>query len=139
MHDGDLDCPLCLRLLHKPTTTPCGHSFCRNCLLQAARFQARCPLCRAELPPADSGPENSPVARFAVNTVLQSLAARQPDHSARVVEDIEEGERVEIQLMEDARRRDAEGAERDACLPEFSCLGGMFCGSPPRSDDTGGM
>lgn len=31
----DLDCTLCLKLLHQPLTTPCGHSFCRGCLLQA--------------------------------------------------------------------------------------------------------
>lgn len=31
----DLDCTLCLKLLHQPITTPCGHSFCRACLLQA--------------------------------------------------------------------------------------------------------
>lgn len=31
----DLDCTLCLKLLHQPITTPCGHSFCRGCLLQA--------------------------------------------------------------------------------------------------------
>jgi hypothetical protein len=49
----DLECPLCLRLLHLPVTTTCGHSFCSHCLCQAAvaasktRGEAKCPICRA--------------------------------------------------------------------------------------------
>lgn len=33
--NDDFDCTLCLKLLYEPVTTPCGHSFCRSCLLQA--------------------------------------------------------------------------------------------------------
>lgn len=32
--NDDFDCTLCLKLLYEPVTTPCGHSFCRSCLLQ---------------------------------------------------------------------------------------------------------
>ena len=48
-----LECPLCLRLLHQPVTTTCGHSFCSHCLCQAAvaasktRAEAKCPICRS--------------------------------------------------------------------------------------------
>lgn len=42
----DLDCTLCLKLLHQPLTTPCGHSFCRGCLLQALDHGNKCPICR---------------------------------------------------------------------------------------------
>lgn len=30
----DFDCTVCLKLMYKPITTPCGHSFCRSCLFQ---------------------------------------------------------------------------------------------------------
>ncbi|KAG0559705.1 hypothetical protein KC19_10G124700 [Ceratodon purpureus] len=42
----ELDCTLCLKLLHQPITTPCGHSFCRQCLLQALDHGNKCPICR---------------------------------------------------------------------------------------------
>jgi Lon protease-like protein len=43
-----LDCHICLSTLHEPITTPCGHSYCRECILEWNGTQ--CPLCRVELP-----------------------------------------------------------------------------------------
>lgn len=51
--EDDFCCPVCLRLLHEPTTLPCGHTFCRPCLRSAeltARLAGGCPVCRAEAP-----------------------------------------------------------------------------------------
>ncbi|KAH8972580.1 hypothetical protein BDL97_02G206000 [Sphagnum fallax] len=48
-HSDDLDCTLCLKLLYNPITTPCGHSFCRSCLLQALDHGNKCPMCRTVL------------------------------------------------------------------------------------------
>ncbi|OWM65264.1 LON peptidase N-terminal domain and RING finger protein 1 isoform X2 [Punica granatum] len=45
----DFDCTLCLKLLHEPITTPCGHSFCRACLFQSMDRGNKCPLCRTVL------------------------------------------------------------------------------------------
>lgn len=45
----DFECTLCLKLLYEPVTTPCGHSFCRSCLLQAMDHGNRCPMCRTVL------------------------------------------------------------------------------------------
>eukprot|EP00667_Euglena_gracilis_P011567 EG_transcript_11829 len=42
----DYECPLCLKLLVRPTTTPCGHSFCHRCLAKALESRYTCPLCR---------------------------------------------------------------------------------------------
>eukprot|EP00668_Euglena_longa_P015577 GGOE01019677.1.p1 GENE.GGOE01019677.1~~GGOE01019677.1.p1 ORF type:complete len:233 (-),score=65.54 GGOE01019677.1:316-1014(-) len=43
---ADYECPLCLKLLVRPTTTPCGHSFCHRCLVKALESRYTCPLCR---------------------------------------------------------------------------------------------
>lgn len=43
----DFECVLCLKLLHEPVTTPCGHTFCKSCLFRAMDHGANCPLCRA--------------------------------------------------------------------------------------------
>eukprot|EP00924_Labyrinthula_sp_SR-Ha-C_P001416 snap_masked-scaffold_44-processed-gene-1.40-mRNA-1 protein AED:1.00 eAED:1.00 QI:0/-1/0/0/-1/1/1/0/74 len=42
-------CSLCLKLLCKPTTTSCGHSFCKPCLTASLRHKPKCPVCRSVL------------------------------------------------------------------------------------------
>ena len=44
------DCSICLRLLHAPSTLPCGHSFCRACLRQCLEHSLKCPECRTDVP-----------------------------------------------------------------------------------------
>lgn len=46
----DLGCHLCLDPLGDPVTTPCGHTFCRNCLISSLVHSKHCPLCRDPLP-----------------------------------------------------------------------------------------
>ncbi|KFM77543.1 LON peptidase N-terminal domain and RING finger protein 2, partial [Stegodyphus mimosarum] len=45
----DFECPLCMRILWEPVTTPCGHSFCRFCLNRCLDHQPTCPLCKTSL------------------------------------------------------------------------------------------
>ncbi|XP_057706522.1 LON peptidase N-terminal domain and RING finger protein 3-like isoform X2 [Corythoichthys intestinalis] len=45
----DLECSLCMRLLYEPVTTPCGHSFCLQCLKRCLDHNPKCPLCKEEL------------------------------------------------------------------------------------------
>lgn len=43
----ELSCAICLDICFEPSTTPCGHSFCRKCLQSAAdKCGMRCPKCR---------------------------------------------------------------------------------------------
>lgn len=60
----DFDCVLCLKLLFEPVTTPCGHSFCRSCLLRAMDHNSCCPLCRTVLHISSGHP---------INVTLQSI------------------------------------------------------------------
>ncbi|CAD7703702.1 unnamed protein product, partial [Ostreobium quekettii] len=45
----DLECVLCLKLLCEPVTTPCGHSFCSQCLQRSLDHSNKCPCCRTVL------------------------------------------------------------------------------------------
>ena len=46
------ECPICYEELmgHEPVITHCGHVFVKACIARAIQGQAKCPLCRAELP-----------------------------------------------------------------------------------------
>ncbi|RDA91915.1 hypothetical protein CP533_1321 [Ophiocordyceps camponoti-saundersi (nom. inval.)] len=46
---SEVDCHICYHLLYDPYTTPCGHTFCRHCLLQALFRHDGCPICRRPL------------------------------------------------------------------------------------------
>lgn len=45
-----LDCQVCFNVLYNPFTCPCGHTYCRDCLLRCMDHQPSCPVCRAKLP-----------------------------------------------------------------------------------------
>lgn len=63
----DFDCVLCMKLLFAPVTTPCGHSFCRTCLIRALDHNSCCPLCRTVLHIGSQHP---------INVTLQSIIER---------------------------------------------------------------
>ncbi|KAF7666133.1 hypothetical protein LDENG_00119550 [Lucifuga dentata] len=46
---SDFECPLCIRLFFEPITTPCGHTFCKNCIERSLDHNFRCPLCKQPL------------------------------------------------------------------------------------------
>lgn len=45
----ELDCLVCYNIMLEPTTTPCGHTFCRRCLTRVMDHSSICPICRQEL------------------------------------------------------------------------------------------
>ncbi|XP_078078059.1 LON peptidase N-terminal domain and RING finger protein 2-like isoform X2 [Mustelus asterias] len=62
-----LSCPLCLELLFEPVSMPCGHTFCRRCVVEEAVSQCR--LC--QLPGA--GSRASPESSLRLNVLLCNL------------------------------------------------------------------
>mmetsp|Transcript_4602 Transcript_4602/g.7800 ORF Transcript_4602/g.7800 Transcript_4602/m.7800 type:complete len:512 (-) Transcript_4602:339-1874(-) len=46
--ESELLCTVCFELFYAPVVTPCGHAFCRRCLISCLdRSGNTCPLCRA--------------------------------------------------------------------------------------------
>lgn len=73
----DFDCILCMKLLFEPVTTPCGHSFCRACLVRALDHNSCCPLCRAVLHISPNHPFNVTLKSIIERNFPTENAARQ--------------------------------------------------------------
>ncbi|RAK70889.1 putative ATP-dependent protease (CrgA) [Aspergillus fijiensis CBS 313.89] len=46
---NELDCQVCYSLILDPLTTPCGHTFCRDCVTMVMDHSDLCPVCRRKL------------------------------------------------------------------------------------------
>ena len=46
----ELECRVCYYIMYDPVTTPCGHTFCRQCLVRVLDHSTDCPMCRQILP-----------------------------------------------------------------------------------------
>ena len=99
---SSFECPLCLKLLWDPTTSPCGHSFCKRCvyeMVEAAEASAasetdttataettinrclRCPLCRKVIQANQWQPSSS----ISLGRLLQAVFPA--EYRARAAED----------------------------------------------------
>ncbi|XP_028816469.1 LON peptidase N-terminal domain and RING finger protein 1-like [Denticeps clupeoides] len=67
---SDFECPLCIRLFYEPVTTPCGHTFCKNCLERSLDHNHRCPLCKQPLQ------EYFKSRKFHQTVLLQQIVSR---------------------------------------------------------------
>ncbi|XP_042637989.1 LON peptidase N-terminal domain and RING finger protein 1 [Orycteropus afer afer] len=67
---SDFECSLCMRLFFEPVTTPCGHSFCKNCLERCLDHTPYCPLCKESLK------EYLADRRYCVTQLLEELIVK---------------------------------------------------------------
>ncbi|KAJ3325416.1 hypothetical protein HDV06_004275 [Boothiomyces sp. JEL0866] len=65
---GDIECQLCLGTIIRPTTSPCGHTWCQKCLLSSLDHSFDCPYCRSSLPSISYFMKRSPDA--SIQTLL---------------------------------------------------------------------
>ncbi|XP_027499380.1 LON peptidase N-terminal domain and RING finger protein 1-like [Corapipo altera] len=86
---SDLECSLCIRMFFEPVTTPCGHTFCKECLERCLDHRPNCPLCKQSLR------EYLKAGRYSPTVLLQDimlatfpaqLAERQELHRAEMAE-----------------------------------------------------
>lgn len=66
--EDDFRCPLCVKLLFEPVTTPCGHTFCRGCLMRSLDHTNRCPMCRTVL--------HTSARKHPISVSLQSILSK---------------------------------------------------------------
>lgn len=45
LDESDFNCVLCCGMFRNPVTTPCGHTYCMDCLEHNFDYSFHCPLC----------------------------------------------------------------------------------------------
>lgn len=77
---NDFECSLCMRLFYQPVTTPCGHTFCKNCLERCLDHNPQCPLCKESLK------EYLAFRKYTITQVLDNILKQylSKEHSERL-------------------------------------------------------
>ncbi|XP_060783675.1 LON peptidase N-terminal domain and RING finger protein 1 isoform X2 [Neoarius graeffei] len=86
---SDFECPLCIRLFYDPVTTPCGHTFCKNCIERSLDHNLRCPLCKQPLQEYFKNRKYNPTVllqEIMTHLFPQQLAERKQVHDAEMAE-----------------------------------------------------
>jgi len=103
----EFECSICMKLLLDPVTVSCGHTFCRVCLEKSLGYRGLCAVCRAPI-----------AAGQGVNILIRSiLAERFPRALAHRHSEAEEELRANELEADEARRREALGADPGAAAP----------------------
>jgi len=118
MDISDFECSLCFRLFCKPVSTQCGHTYCRNCLLAALKFNPCCPLCRTKL-------EDPAKFKYSVNIVLLNVLDKHFKEPYTEREREEDEEEAQQEQIENLKENAVSGVQAD--LEEYysswsSCL-----------------
>lgn len=74
--EPELECVVCNDILYQPVSINCGHSFCKECLINVLRTKPQCPLCRT--------PTFLQESNLKQNVIIQSLIENKyPEHIKR--------------------------------------------------------
>ena len=96
------ECPVCLRLLHAPTTLQCGHSFCRRCVTSCLQHSLKCPQCRIDVPPEAAVPNTSVALQEALQALfpVESLARAAEERDAPALAPVSIGMSLPLFILE---------------------------------------
>lgn len=99
---SELECQICVQLLHNPVTSSCGHTFCQTCLARAYDHSDKCPLCRADFPSFtyfQSQPINATLRSLILALFPDLAAERLAAHRAEMGEEDDSGDRMKTPLF----------------------------------------
>ncbi|GAX79485.1 hypothetical protein CEUSTIGMA_g6926.t1 [Chlamydomonas eustigma] len=102
MLQEELSCSICLEVVCRPCTTPCGHNFCRACLRRSLRHNPRCPKCRESLPPRFKPAVNTSLWN---TTLLLFPAARSAPESPPISPSLLPSDQVQQSLQPQRQRQ----------------------------------
>lgn len=73
----ELECLVCYSMMLDPTTTCCGHTFCRGCLVRVMDHNSICPVCRRDLhlPASLQNKSSNTLLNSLLNTLCPDLVA----------------------------------------------------------------
>ena len=113
--EEEFQCAICWQLMYKPVTTPCGHTFCKQCLEQALSQKRQCILCQEKI-------YESSMANLQVNVVVQNIIEKKYPHMS----ERRQKEHDQHMAQQEERKKKAQFDSKESKIPVIRCDANVF-------------